>query len=48
MEPNWEINNENMTRVLHGQHEVEEAVIFPVVVLQVLYNHQQPAVDKIH
>lgn len=26
MEPNWEINNENMTRVLHGQHEVEEAI----------------------
>lgn len=37
-----------MTRVPHGQHEVEEGVICPVVALQVLYNQHQPAVDKIH
>ena len=44
MEPEGEINREDVARVAHGWHEVEKAVMFPVVVLQMLYNQHAAAV----
>lgn len=48
MEPDRKINRENITRVAHSGHEVEEVVTIPVVVLQVLNNQHPTAVHKIH
>lgn len=38
MKPEREIDIENITRVTHYWHKAEEAVVFSVVVLQMLYN----------
>lgn len=48
MEPEGEINGENITGVTHSRHEVQEVVVFPVVVLEVLYDQHPTTVDKIH
>lgn len=48
VKPEGEINRENVTRVSHSRHEAEEVMVFPVVVLEVLYNQHPTAVDKIH
>lgn len=48
VEPEGEVEAENITRVSNGGHEVEEVVVFSVVALQVLYYQHPAAVDQVH
>lgn len=48
VEPEGEVEAENITRVSNGGHEVEEVVVFSVVALQVLYDQHPAAVDQVH